>query len=98
MSTPTTGRTGLFRDLVRRDRPESPEAFVLMGTTGFLGSGFLMMAFAAARRIWMKGDLGAGALGAITATGASLALLIAYVKGRRRPDDISPSTPFQEPQ
>jgi hypothetical protein len=58
-------------------------AFVLMGTTVFLGIGFLMLCAADMHRIWTKGDLGGSALSVTTAIGGSLALLIAYVKGRR---------------
>lgn len=77
-----TKTIGLFRALSRKDQPEDPVAFVLIGTTCFLGLGFLSLSMASAWRIWTKGDLGAGALSAVTATGASLALLIAYVRGR----------------
>jgi len=82
-AVPTNGHTGLFRAIVRQDMPENPEAFVLIGTTAFLGMGFLVMALAVACRILTKGDLGTGALTAVTGTGASLALLVAYVRGRR---------------
>ena len=69
---------GFLARLIRTDLPEDPKRLTLVFSAAGLTIGFLGMAFSAAHWIWVKGDLGGGAVGAIASTATFLAGLAGY--------------------
>lgn len=82
-ATSATPTPGWFIRLIRLDYPEAPKLVALVLSVGALILGFLALVVPCAVRIYRTGDLGTGAVAAVVAISAPLAVLAgaAHAKG-----------------